>query len=61
MENGQILVQGLYTDSTNTTVREAAYKLFLYPDSEQEHLLYELLSSRHQLAESCGFASYAHR
>ncbi|XP_014468572.1 PREDICTED: mitochondrial intermediate peptidase [Dinoponera quadriceps] len=60
-ENGQILVQGLYTDSSNTAVREAAYKLFLYPDEEQEYLLHELLSSRHLLAEFCGFASYAHR
>ncbi|KAG5326011.1 MIPEP peptidase, partial [Acromyrmex heyeri] len=60
-ENGQILVQGFYTDSSNTAVREAAYKLFLFPDKEQEHLLHELLHSRHLLAESCGFTSYAHR
>lgn len=60
-ENGQILVQGFYTDSSNTAVREAAYKLFLFPDKEQEYLLHELLHSRYLLAESCGFASYAHR
>ncbi|XP_012543009.1 mitochondrial intermediate peptidase [Monomorium pharaonis] len=60
-ENGQILVQGFYTDSSNTAVREAAYKLFLFPDKEQEYLLHELLHSRHLLAESCGFVSYAHR
>ncbi|EFN80009.1 mitochondrial intermediate peptidase [Harpegnathos saltator] len=60
-ENDQIIIQGLYTDSSNTAVREAAYKLFLYPNEEQEYLLHELLSSRHLLAESCGFASYTHR
>ncbi|KAL0117291.1 hypothetical protein PUN28_010266 [Cardiocondyla obscurior] len=60
-ENGQILVQGFYIDSSNTAVREAAYKLFLFPDKEQEYLLHELLHSRHLLAEYCGFASYAHR
>ncbi|XP_011875557.1 PREDICTED: mitochondrial intermediate peptidase [Vollenhovia emeryi] len=60
-ENGQISVQGFYTDSSNTTVREAAYKLFLFPDKEQEYLLHQLLYSRHLLAESCGFASYAYR
>lgn len=54
-------MQGFYTDSSNTAVREAAYKLFLFPDKEQEHLLHELLHSRHLLAESCGFTSYAHR
>lgn len=59
--NGQILVQGFYTDSSNTAVREAAYKLFLFPDKEQDYLLHELLSSRHLLAEFCGFPSYAHR
>lgn len=60
-ENGQILVQGFYTDSSNTAVREAAYKLFLLPDKEQEYLLHELLHSRHLLAESCEFESYAYR
>ncbi|EFN66772.1 Mitochondrial intermediate peptidase [Camponotus floridanus] len=60
-DNGQILVQGFYTDSSNTAVREAAYKLFLFPDKEQDYLLHELLSSRHLLAEFCGFPSYAHR
>ncbi|XP_067215907.1 mitochondrial intermediate peptidase isoform X2 [Linepithema humile] len=60
-ENGRILVQGFYTDSSNTAVREAAYKLFLYPDEQQEYLLRELLNSRHSLAKSCGFVSYAQR
>ncbi|XP_029668905.1 mitochondrial intermediate peptidase isoform X2 [Formica exsecta] len=60
-DNGQILVQGFYTDSSNTAVREAAYKLFLFPDKEQDYLLHELLSSRHLLAEYCEFPSYAHR
>ncbi|XP_043671973.1 mitochondrial intermediate peptidase [Vespula pensylvanica] len=61
IHNGQILVSGLYTDSSNTTVREAAYKLFLYPDKQQEYLLVKLLNSRHQLAQICGFPTYVHR
>lgn len=60
-EGGQILVQGLYTDSSNAIAREAAYKIFLFPDAQQEHLLRELLNDRHELAEICGFPSYAHR
>lgn len=60
-EGGQILVHGLYTDSSNALAREAAYKIFLYPDAQQEYLLQELLNSRHQLAELCGFPTYAHR
>ncbi|XP_015524762.1 mitochondrial intermediate peptidase [Neodiprion lecontei] len=60
-EGGQILVQGLYTDSSNAIAREAAYKIFLYPDSQQELLLRGLLNDRHDLSEICGFPSYAHR
>lgn len=59
--NGQIVVNGLYTDSSKSVVREAAYKLFLYPDKQQDYLLVELLNARHQLAEICGFPTYVHR
>lgn len=61
IHNGQILVSGLYTDSSNTSVREAAYKLFLYPDKQQDYLLVKLLNCRHQLAQICGFPTYVHR
>ncbi|XP_057331728.1 mitochondrial intermediate peptidase [Microplitis mediator] len=60
-EGDHILVNGLFTDSANALAREAAYKIFLYPDDRQENLLKELLNSRHQLAEICGFPTYAHR
>lgn len=52
---------GLYGDSPNCTAREWAYRVFLYPDEQQEHLLREILSDRHDLAKTCGFQSYAHR
>ncbi|KZC13629.1 Mitochondrial intermediate peptidase [Dufourea novaeangliae] len=61
MKDNQIIVQGLYVDSSNNLVRETAYRIFLYPDKEQEYLLQELLNSRHELARLCGFPSYAHR
>ncbi|XP_011311357.1 mitochondrial intermediate peptidase [Fopius arisanus] len=60
-DDGQILIHGLYTDSANSLAREAAYKIFLYPDDHQEHLLKELLNARHRLATICGFSTYAHR
>ncbi|KFB36577.1 hypothetical protein ZHAS_00003770 [Anopheles sinensis] len=56
-----VLVSGLYADSANSMAREAAYRLFLYPDAQQEHLLSEMLKSRHELATICGFPTYAHR
>ncbi|XP_052895297.1 mitochondrial intermediate peptidase [Anopheles moucheti] len=56
-----ILVSGLYADSANSKARESAYRLFLYPDTDQERLLSELLKCRHELATVCGFPTYAHR
>ncbi|KAK0180483.1 hypothetical protein PV327_006120 [Microctonus hyperodae] len=60
-ENGQILINSLCTDSSDGLVREAAYKIFLYPDSKQESLLKQLLNDRHELAQICDFPTYAHR
>ncbi|EAT45254.1 AAEL003461-PA [Aedes aegypti] len=60
-DGDNILVSGLYADSSNNMVREAAYRLFLFPDQHQEQLLSELLKSRHELATTCGFKTYAHR
>ncbi|XP_054723694.1 mitochondrial intermediate peptidase-like [Uloborus diversus] len=56
-----IAVNGLFADSKNELLREAAYKIFLYPDKQQEELLNELLMARHKLAKLCGFPTYAHR
>ncbi|XP_065084685.1 mitochondrial intermediate peptidase [Ochlerotatus camptorhynchus] len=60
-DGDNVLVSGLYADSSNNMAREAAYRLFLYPDQHQEQLLSELLKSRHELAAACGFKTYAHR
>jgi Zn-dependent oligopeptidase len=57
----QVLVTGLYADSPNVMVREAAYRIFLHPDKHQEYLLSEILSSRHELAQLCGFPTFSHR
>lgn len=60
-DQDEIIINGLFTDSSNALAREAAYKIFLYPDEQQEYLLKELLNSRDRLAKICGFKSYAHR
>ncbi|KAJ8683922.1 hypothetical protein QAD02_019714 [Eretmocerus hayati] len=60
--NGEkVIVSGISTDANDALVREAGYKIFLYPDEKQEKLLQELLNSRHELAQICGFPTYAHR
>jgi mitochondrial intermediate peptidase len=61
IDGDKILVSGLYADSPNAMAREAAYRLYLYPDDHQEELLSALISARHDLATICGFPTYAHR
>ena len=61
IEGDNITINGLYTDAAQEVAREAAYKIFLYPCEEQEENLVRLLQARHQLAQLCGFPSYAHR
>lgn len=60
-DGDNIVITGLYNDSDNELVREAAYRIFLFPDDHQERLLRELLMSRLKLAKICGFGSYAER
>ncbi|XP_042908420.1 mitochondrial intermediate peptidase [Parasteatoda tepidariorum] len=56
-----VVVGDLFSDSKNEFLREAAYKIFLYPEKQQEELLEELLKARQKLAVLCGFPTYAHR
>lgn len=60
-QGGDAIVPGLSADSPNEMVREAAYKIFMYPDDRQEGRLLDLLTSREELAQLCGFPTFAHR
>lgn len=42
-------------------MREAAYKIFLYPNAGQLSRLEELLASRNALAQLVGYDTFAHR
>lgn len=57
----KIEVSSLFAESSNALAREAAFRLFLYPDRGQDQLLTDILKARHELATVCGFPSYAHR
>lgn len=61
VDGNAYLVSNSYTNSDNALARETAYRLFLYPDDQQQELLTKLLNHRHDLAVSCGFPTYAHR
>lgn len=60
-EGDSIVVSGLFPESDNELVRESAYKIFLHPDQHQNDLLVDLLLCRKDLAQLCGFKSYAER
>lgn len=56
-----VMVTGLFSEHPKDLVREAAYRMYLYPNSQQENLLASLFDQRHALAELVGFPTFAHR
>ncbi|XP_024426000.2 mitochondrial intermediate peptidase [Desmodus rotundus] len=56
-----VIVDGLHAEAPDDLVREAAYKIFLYPNAGQLRCLEELLSSRDRLARLVGYSTYSHR
>jgi len=61
VDKNQVIVTGLFSDASIEAAREAAYKIYLHPDQKQDQLLVQLLTARNELAQVCGFPSYAHR
>lgn len=61
IDGNRIQIGGLHADSPNELVREAAYKIFLYPNASLLLCLDELLACRHELATLVGYESFAHR
>lgn len=55
------VVDGLHAEASDDLVREAAYKIFLYPNAGQLKCLEELLSSRDLLANLVGYSTFSHR
>ncbi|XP_036055139.1 mitochondrial intermediate peptidase isoform X2 [Onychomys torridus] len=55
------VVDGLHAEASDDLVREAAYKVFLYPNAGQLKCLEELLSSRDLLANLVGYSTFSHR
>lgn len=60
-EGDNVIVSGLYSNSSDPRAREVAYRVYLYPDQEQDYLLTQILNNRYELAQICGFPTYAHR
>jgi len=58
---GKLTVSHPNSHSEDPILREASFRVFYGSDGESEKLLDNLLESRHKLALTCGFPSYAHR
>lgn len=58
---GKLMIGHPSSHSEDSILREVAFKIFNSPNEESEQLLNDLLESRHKLALTCGFPSYAHR
>ncbi|XP_030742475.1 mitochondrial intermediate peptidase [Echinops telfairi] len=61
LEGEHAIVDGLHAEAPDDWVREAAYKIFLYPSAGQLDCLEELLSHRDLLAKLVGYSTFAHR
>ncbi|KAK1800746.1 hypothetical protein P4O66_005936, partial [Electrophorus voltai] len=61
VDGDSIQIGGLHADSPSERVREAAYKIFLYPNPSLLLCLDELLACTYELAKLVGFESFAHR
>ncbi|XP_076875383.1 mitochondrial intermediate peptidase isoform X2 [Brachyhypopomus gauderio] len=61
VDGDSVQIRGLHADSPDEMVREAAYKIFLYPNPSLLLCLDELLAYRHELANLVGYESFAHR
>ena len=61
LDGDNVILSGLYSDHHSGMVREAAYKIYLYPDEQQNQLLESVLAARNELAELVGFPTYTHR
>uniref|UniRef100_A0A8C6RGR7 Mitochondrial intermediate peptidase n=1 Tax=Nannospalax galili TaxID=1026970 RepID=A0A8C6RGR7_NANGA len=60
-DRNHVVIDGLHAEAGDDLVREAAYKIFLYPSAGQLKCLEELLSSRDLLAKLVGYSTFSHR
>lgn len=54
-------MSGVYAECGEAAAREAAYRLYLAPDANQDRLLSATLDARHEMATLTGFDCYADR
>ncbi|KAM6179249.1 mitochondrial intermediate peptidase [Erethizon dorsatum] len=60
-DGNHVVIDGLHAEAPDDLVREAAYKIFLYPNAGQLKCLEELLSNRDLLAKLVGYSTFSHR
>ncbi|XP_037656158.1 mitochondrial intermediate peptidase [Choloepus didactylus] len=61
VSGNHVIIDGLHAEASDDVVREAAYKIFLYPNAGQLNCLEELLCNRDLLAKLVGYSTFSHR
>ncbi|XP_077014964.1 mitochondrial intermediate peptidase [Tamandua tetradactyla] len=61
VSGNHVIVDGLHAEAPDDVVREAAFKIFLYPRAGQLNCLEELLHNRDLLAKLVGYSTFSHR
>ncbi|XP_061183645.1 mitochondrial intermediate peptidase-like [Saccostrea echinata] len=61
LDGDDAVISGAHLDNWNDQVREAAYRVYHYPNESQVKLLDALILNRHKLATLAGFPTFAHR
>jgi intermediate peptidase len=61
IDGDNVILSGLQVDTPHDLAREAGYKIYYWEDPSQEKLLSQMVDLRHQLAQLCGYETFAHR
>jgi len=59
--DGQAVISHAYSDNPSERIREAGYRLYHAPHPEKEAVLRRMLDRRWELAQICGYQTFAHR
>lgn len=60
-KQGNLIFKSPYLDDSDPMIRELGYKAYLSYNEDTDQILIKLLNARKDLADLCGFKSYAQR
>ena len=61
IQANNLVISHAHSESPSERVREVGYRLYHVSNPQQEQILQTMISKRKELAEICGYKSFAHR